>query len=234
MSSAKPISVAVFEDDRQTCHALRDLLDTTPGFRCVLAALSLQNAVERVERCGPDVVMLDIQFPESSGLAILAELRKARPQQKVLMHTASESGDEVLLSYLLGASGYLLKGDGRPRILGALEIVAEGGAIFSPSISWMFRQMTTGGHPAGWVLQLTSAELEVLQWLSEGLTAKEVAELRKTAEGTINKQCEAIRRKAETSNMRGALARLGPWARVLRALGAIRGPRRRKPTSRTG
>jgi DNA-binding NarL/FixJ family response regulator len=228
MTSPKTLSVAVFEDDRATCHGLRDLLNETPGFRCVLAALSLQNALARVDRCAPDVVILDIQFPGGSGLAALTELRKARPDQKVLMHTAMDSGDEVLLAFLLGASGYLLKGDGRPRLLGAIEIVAEGGAIFSPSIAWMFRQMTAGAHSAGWVLELTTAELEVLQLLSEGRIAKEVAALRSTTEGTINKQCEAIRRKAETTNMRSAIAQLGPWARVLRAFGTLRGPRTQK------
>lgn len=225
MISPKIITVAVFEDDAATCHRLRDLLNATPGFQCVLASLSLEKAVEAVERCAPEVVILDIQFPEGSGLAALADLRQARPDQKVLMHTAVDSGEEVLLAYLLGASGYLLKGDGQPRILSAIEIVAEGGAIFSPSISWMFRQMTVGDHPAGWVLDLTSAESEVLRLLSEARSAREVAELRETTEGTINKQCEAIRRKAEASNMRVTLNRLGLWARVLRAFRSLRGPR---------
>jgi DNA-binding NarL/FixJ family response regulator len=214
----RAITVAVFDDNRDICHGLRDLLNDTPGFRCVLAALSLRDAIDRVARCRPDVVILDIQFPRGSGLATLAELRRALPDQKVLMHSVVDASDEVLLAFLLGASGYLLKGDTRLRIASALEIVTAGGAIFSPGISQILLHVAAARHSKGWILDLTPAELEVLHWIAKGHTAPEIAQIRNTSVQTVHKQCEAIREKAEVKNMKRALAQLGLWSQVLRLL----------------
>lgn len=213
---ARGITVAIFDDHRPTCEALRDQLQATPGFTCVLAALSLRNAVARIECAHPDVVILDIHFPKSSGLVALADIKKARPHQRILMQTAIDAADEILMAYFLGASGYVLKGDGPNRILAAIQIVADGGAVFSPRISWELRQMTLGNSRPAWVLELTEAELKVLDLLSRGHTAKEIADERGATVSTVNKQCEAIRRKAETGHMRHALAQVAPWSRILR------------------
>ncbi len=221
MTSPLPLSVAIFEDDQKICTELRDLLDGTPGFRCVLAALSVRNVVQRVEKVDPSVVILDIRFPTGSGLSALAELKKARPEQRVLMHTVVDSGDDILLAYLLGASGLLLKGDGRSRILAAIEVVADGGAIFSPRIAWVFRQMSLGTNQTEWVLELTSAELDVLNLLSQGMTAREIAVVRGTTVGTINNQCEAIRKKAGMKKMGRVISQVAPWSRILRTFSTL-------------
>ncbi len=214
---AKPpeITVAIFDDHRQTCEDLRDLLNATPGFRCVLAGLSLRNVVRRIEQANPDVVILDIHFPGESGLSALADLRKARPRQRVLMQTAIDSGDEILLAYRLGASGYILKGDGPNRILSAIELVAEGSSIFSPRIARELQRLTMGVEGTDWVLKLTPAEVEVLEQLAKGSNAVKIAEMRGASVSTVNKQCEAIRRKAEIHNMREAIVGVAPWVRIL-------------------
>lgn len=176
-----------------------------------------------VAAADPEVLILDVQFPEGSGLSALAEVRKRRPHQRVVMHTIVDSGDEIVLAYLLGASGYILKGDGRTGILDAVRIVADGGAIFSPRIAWTFRQMTLGAGPVDWILDLTPAEMEVLDLLTQGLTAKEIGARRDTSVGTINKQCEAIRLKAASRSIRHVVTRIGPWSRILRLLGGLWG-----------
>ena len=223
------VAVAVFDDHRKTCEDLRNRLNGTPGFRCVLAALSLRNAVERVEKARPDVVILDIRFPRSSGLEALADIKSARPHQRILMQTAIDSGDEILMAYRLGASGYVLKGDGRDRVLEAVQIVADGCSIFSPSIAREMQRLTLGSEDSGWVLRLTPAEVEVLDLLSQGLTAPEIARRRGASVSTVHKQCEAIRGKAEFGNMRQVIAQVAPWARILRKFWNLRNRRPPRP-----
>ncbi len=224
MSAFHPISVAVFEDQPEVLENLRAVFDGDPGFRCVLAELHLRDAVDRVEDVNPDVVVLDIQFKSGNGLAALAEIRKARPEQAVLMNTVVDSGDEVLLAYLLGAAGYFLKGDGRGAIEEAVRVVADGGAIFSPRIAWAMRQMTLAPGEGGWILKLTPAELDVLDLLSQGHSVKEIAGLRNRAVGTIQKQCEGIRRKAAMRSIRQAVVQAGPWSRVIHSVMRLNRP----------
>jgi len=230
VNGGSPIAVAVLEDKPQVLEETRRILDSTPGFRCVHAGLSLENVAMHVAAADPEVVILDVQFPEGSGLAALAEIRKVRPHQRVVMHTIVDSGDEIVLAYLLGASGYILKGDGRTGILEAVRIVADGGAIFSPRIAWTFHQISLGAGPVDWILDLTPAEMEVLDLLTQGLTAKEIASRRDTAVGTINKQCEAIRLKAASRSIRHVVTQVGPWSRILRLLGGLWGSGGRRPS----
>lgn len=211
----------MFEDQPEVLAATRQILESSPDFRCVHAALSLDGAEQSVLATDPDVVILDVMFEGGSGLEALAKIRKARPFQPVVMHTVVDSSDEILLAYLLGASGYILKGDGRSGILHAVQAVADGGAIFSPRIAWALRQMTLAPDDVGWMLSLTPTELEVLEALSRGMTAKEVAAQRGTAVGTINKQCEAIRRKAELRTIRHVVSKVGKWASLIRSLRQI-------------
>ncbi len=204
-------------------RGLRDLFNGDPGFRCVLAESSVRNAVELVVGADPDVVILDIQFEGGSGLTALAAIRKARPDQPVLMHTVVDSSEEILRAYLLGASGYFLKGDGRGTIDAAVRLVADGGAILSPRIAWSLRQMSLGPSQPPWIARLTPAELDVLDMLSQGLSSKEIAVSRDTAVKTIDKQCEAIRRKAATHSIRQVVAQSGPWSHVIRAVAKLWG-----------
>lgn len=231
MSSQSSIAVAVLEDNPTVLEETRRILDATPGFRCVHAGLSLDQVARHVSAADPEVLILDVQFPEGSGLAALAEIRRFRPNQRVVMHTIVDSGDEIVLAYLLGASGYILKGDGRTGILDAVRIVADGGAIFSPRIAWTFRQMTLGAGPVDWILNLTPAEMEVLDLLTQGLTAKEIGARRDTSVGTINKQCEAIRLKAASRSIRHVVTRIGPWSRILRLLGGLLGSDGGRPSA---
>lgn len=216
------IAVATIGDHRRSSESLRDQLRATPGFRCVLTALSLRNVVERVERANPDVVILDLHFPDGSGMAALADIKRRRPQQRVLILSAIDTRDEILMAYCLGASGYVLKGDGAGRILAAIELVADGSSIFSPRIARELRQLTLGTEDIGWVLKLTEAELNVLELLVQGMTAAEVAERRGSSVSTVQKQCEAIRRKAQIDNMRHAIAEVAPWVRILQKFWNLR------------
>lgn len=229
--SEPTITVAILEDNPKVLEETRQIFDTTPGFRCVHAGLSLEHAAKHVADTDPDVAILDVQFPEGNGLAALAEIRKARPHQRIVMHTIVDSGDEIVLAYLLGASGYILKGDGRTGILDAVRIVADGGAIFSPRIAWTFRQISLGAGPVDWILDLTAAEMEVLDLLTQGLTAKEIGARRDTSVGTINKQCEAIRLKAASRSIRHVVTQVGPWSRILRLLGGLWGPGGSRPSA---
>lgn len=216
MEDGGELSVAVFEDNAEVLESIRQVFESSAGFRCAHAALSLDGIEQHVRDINPDVVILDIMFERGSGLEALAGLRRNRPFQAVVMHTVVDSSDEILLAYLLGASGYILKGDGRAGILHAVQAVAEGGAIFSPRIAWSLRQMTLAPDDVGWMLTLTPTELDVLDALSQGMTAKEVAAERGTAVGTINKQCEAIRRKAELRSIRHVVTKVGKWASLVR------------------
>lgn len=127
------------------------------------------GAVDFVKRTDPDVVLLDIRMPDRDGLAVLKDIRAARPAQKVIMLTTSDADNDIYTALKLGAKGYLLKDRDATEITKALNTVMQGGKFVPPAVMEQFRrrQMTP---------DLTPRELEVMTHLKDGRTNEAIAD----------------------------------------------------------
>jgi DNA-binding NarL/FixJ family response regulator len=172
-----PTHVAIVEDNRDFRVTLANYLEEAPGYRCVLACGSSEEALQKVPRLLPDVILMDIHLPDMSGLECTRRLKEICPQVQILILTVYEDNERIFGALKAGAGGYLLKRADPADILAAIQDVKQGGAPMSSQIArrvvQSFRENPSG--PAG-VENLSKREEEILQQLSKGYSTKEIAD----------------------------------------------------------
>jgi DNA-binding NarL/FixJ family response regulator len=129
------LSVAVVDDDRGTRDGLAALIGGTPGFRCVAAYASVEEALRRLADGVPDVLLLDIHLPGLSGSEGVRLLRDRYPRTQVLMLTVFAEEERIFESLCNGACGYLLKKTPPARLLESILEAHGGGSPMSPDIA---------------------------------------------------------------------------------------------------
>src|SRR4030067_327997 len=124
----------VLVDDHEVVRlGLKSLLERHPQFDVVGEAGSAREAMEQVASLKPDVVVMDIRLPGTSGIEACEQIVAQYPNTKVIMLT-SYAEDEMLFSAIrAGASGYILKQIGSDDLVKALEAVGAGEALLDPA-----------------------------------------------------------------------------------------------------
>jgi DNA-binding NarL/FixJ family response regulator len=156
----------------------RDL--TEAGYEVVATAADGAQALRVFGAARPDVVVLDLQLPDMSGVEVTSALRAVDSAVRVLVLSASGEQQDVLDAVKAGAAGYLLKSAAREEFLDAVRRTAEGDAVFTPGLAALvlgeFRRMAAA-PPAGAadVPTLTERETEVLRMVATGLSYKQIA-----------------------------------------------------------
>lgn len=175
----QPIRVAIIEDDRALRDGLGMLINGTPGYACVGAFRSVEDALRSIGDNAPDVMLLDIQLPGMSGSEGVKVLQEKYPQLEIVMLTVLAEQEKVFESICNGACGYLLKETPPTRLLEAIREAHEGGSPMSPEIARkvvkLFQQT---GPPEKFDDQLTPQELRLLKLLAQGYSyARAASEL---------------------------------------------------------
>ena len=123
-----PITICIVEDDVELSESVARYLDGAPGFRCLGAFTSGEEALEQIPQMKPAVVLMDINLPGMSGIECVRQLRAAMPALQVIMLTVYEDTDQVFQSLAAGAVGYLVKSTKPSHILDAIRDVHQGGS----------------------------------------------------------------------------------------------------------
>src|SRR5262249_31712422 len=140
-SSMNPsIKVAIVEDNDAIRESLAVILNGSPGFSCLYACRSAEEAVRRIPLDPPDVVLMDINLPRMSGIDCVRQLKASLPKTQIIMLTIEEDSQRVFQSLEGGATGYLVKNLPPAKILEAIEEVHRGGSPMSSQIARMLVQ----------------------------------------------------------------------------------------------
>ncbi|MDG2071360.1 MAG: response regulator transcription factor [Pseudomonadales bacterium] len=169
------IQIVVVEDDVELQQSLCKRLNSVDDFECSHCFSGRRNAVSQIPELHPDVVLMDINLPDMSGVDCVATLMNQQPHLKILMFTAFENGKDVFAAFKADASGYIVKRHSFAELLEGIRDVLNGGAPMTPSIArkvvQSFRPTVTQVHQQ----ELTKREEEVLALVAKGLQNKEVA-----------------------------------------------------------
>jgi DNA-binding NarL/FixJ family response regulator len=122
------IKLAIVEDSRTQRQGLERIINLWPGYRCVCACETAEEALIVLPRHEPDLVLMDIQLPGKSGIECVARLKELMPSIHVIMLTVFEDPERILSAIRAGASGYLLKRSTPDQIFNAIREVQAGGA----------------------------------------------------------------------------------------------------------
>ena len=155
----------------------RDL--TEAGLDVVATAGTGPQALRVAAAVRPDVLVLDLQLPELSGVEVTAQVAARLPDTRVLVLSASGEEGDVLAAVKSGATGYLVKSASAAELVDAVRRTAAGHPVFTPGLAALvlgeFRRIATG--PAGdGAPRLTDRETEILRLVAKGLTYKEIAD----------------------------------------------------------
>ena len=139
-----------------------------------------RQAVRIAAAARPDVVVLDLQLPDMSGVDVIRGLLEAVPGVRVLMLSASGEQQSVLDAVKAGASGYLVKSAGLAEFLDAVGRTAVGDTVFTPGLAGLvlgeFRRLAVEPAVADGAPKLTERETEVLRLVAKGLSYRQIAE----------------------------------------------------------
>ena len=162
------------------------------------------EALAKARELLPDIVLLDLDLPQMSGLAVAEALRKELPRIKVLilsMYRRAEHLPRILQS---GARGYVLKDASPEELVKAIETVTAGQCYFSPEIARLALNQVVQGKGAGSdAAELTHREREVLILVAEGLSNKEIANKLNVGVRTVETHRERIMRKLAIHSVAG-------------------------------
>ncbi len=197
-------------DDHEVVRlGLKALLERHPQFEVVGEAGTAREALEQVSRIRPDVVLMDIRLPGTSGIEACEEITKNYPNTKVVMLT-SYAEDEMLFSAIrAGASGYVLKQIGAEDLVRAIESVGRGEATLDPAVTQrVFHEVRRAvkEEEAAAFSNLSQQERHVLLLVSEGKTNREIAKTLFLGEGTVRNYVSSILSKLGVSNRAEAAA----------------------------
>jgi len=145
-----------------------------------VAAATLFLALRITGAARPDVVVLDLQLPDMSGVEVTRGLRAAHPAVRVLVLSASGEQQDVLDAVKAGAVGYLLKSAARPEFLDAVRRTADGDAVFTPGLAALvlgeFRRLAAApARDSADAPRLTERETEILRMIATGRSYKQIA-----------------------------------------------------------
>lgn len=156
----------------------RDL--TEAGYEVVAAVGDGAQAVRVGTSLRPDVVVLDLQLPDLSGVEVITALVATGSPIHILVLSASGEHQDVLDAVKAGATGYLLKSAGREEFLGAVARTAEGDAVFTPGLAGLvlgeYRRLAATPLSDSGAPRLTDRETEILRLVAKGLSYKQIAE----------------------------------------------------------
>jgi DNA-binding NarL/FixJ family response regulator len=181
--------VAIVEDNKVIRESLAAYVHRDPELRCVCACGSAEEALEKLPRERPDVVLMDIQLPNLSGIECTARLKQLLPEVRIIMVTVYGNPDLIFKALRAGACGYLLKRCTPEELIAAVREVQEGGAPMSREIARkvisFFPDLPKPPDTASEVENLSPREREILDLLTQGFPDKEIAERLGVKHGTV-------------------------------------------------
>lgn len=188
--------VVVVDDQALVRQGIRTLLELA-GVEVVGEAADGAEALDVIERCDPEVVLLDLRMPGRDGIWTLQQLRDRGAEVPVLVLTTFDDDALVLEALHAGARGYLLKDVTLERLTRAVEVLADGGTLIAPTITERLLRTIRStppplGSPEAPLESLTERELEVLRLMAEGYGNREIAETLFLAEGTVKNRVSGI------------------------------------------
>jgi DNA-binding NarL/FixJ family response regulator len=203
-------TVLLVDDHPLFLDGVRAALSGSPGIEVVGEAHDRRAALERAAALRPDVVLMDLNLPDGSGIDATREILASLPDTRVLVITMSADDDAVVAAMRAGARGYVVKGAGRADLLHAVHTVAAGGAVFSPAVAERLGAFFSGlaAQPGREMFpQLSDREREVLDLVARGHDNRRIARELFLSEKTVRNHVSTLLGKLEVADRAEAIAR---------------------------
>ncbi|WP_394355985.1 response regulator [Adlercreutzia shanghongiae] len=191
----------IVDDDPLIVQSLRTILEARGAVQVVGTSTEGSTAADLYATSRPDIALLDIRMPHTSGLEAAERILGGDPDARVVFLTTFADDDYIVRALALGARGYLIKQD-VATLEGALHAVMDGQIVMGAEVSGRVgalagRSLEGGSALAG---SLTEREREVAELIAEGLDNREIAAALYLSEGTVRNHISAILQKCGLRN----------------------------------
>jgi DNA-binding NarL/FixJ family response regulator len=178
--------IAIVEDNKVIRESLLEFVQADSECQCVYACATAEEALEEIPKHQPEIVLMDIQLPEISGIECTARLKQLMPSVQIIIVTVYEDTERIFKALRAGACGYLLKRCTPDELVSAIREVRQGGAPMSREIARKvivsFQEpVTTAAEVDG----LSPREREILELLAAGFPNKQIAARVGLTDGTV-------------------------------------------------
>lgn len=199
---SEEIRILIADDHAIVREGLRALIATEPGLKLVAEAADGLEAVSKAHALKPDVILLDMMMPRLDGISAISEIKKDMPEARILVLTSFVEDEKVFSAIKAGALGYLLKESSPQDLLNAIRSTHRGEAFLHPAIaSRLIRELKQpSGDKPKTESPLTGREVEILQFVAQGLTNDEIAEKLVVSERTVRTHVSNILAKLQLAN----------------------------------
>lgn len=197
------IKVLIADDHRVVREGLAAILKTKENIVVVGEAQDGQEAIEKARSLLPDVVLMDVSMPRTTGVEATRQLKREFPHMGIIALTMYDEQQYIFDLVRAGATGYLLKDTDSAQIVAAIRAVYRGESLIHPSVASKilaeFSLMSQKkGKKAGWVEHdLSEREITVLKLVAEGKTNKEIANALDLSEKTVKNHVRNIFHKLQ-------------------------------------
>ena len=213
MSSSPPIRVVLVEDEVDFQQMLRHMLDDVPDMVLLAVASTRAQGLQTIETLEMDVLLVDLGLPDGSGIDVIRAAHLKRPDCGIMVCTVFGDELHVVQSLEAGAAGYLLKDSSAHSMVGEIRSLHRGGSPISPLIARQillrFRRQppAVASHPSQETTcpLLSAREQEVLELITKGFTADEIAELIAVSRHTVLTFVRRIYKKLQVSSKAEAI-----------------------------
>ena len=211
LEATKSCRVAVVEDHEIAREGIRRIIANEEGLELVAEAEGAEEAIALVLRHRPDVLILDIQLRQGTGIDVCRALGALDVDTRVLVLTGHDDLGYFRALFKLGASGFLLKSAAAREVRRAIHDVAEGRTIFPPGLVEQLRGLVADSvtppidspkHP-----EITAREMEVLEHMSRGLRNAQLAEVMGISHRTVETHVHHVLLKLGVNSRTQAVAR---------------------------
>jgi DNA-binding NarL/FixJ family response regulator len=205
-SRAEPIRTMIVDDHALFRRGLEMVLDEEGDIELVGQASDGTEAVEKAAESLPDVVLMDIRMPRSSGIEACRAMKEAAPSAKIVMLTISDEEEDLFEAIRAGASGYLLKDIPLDEVADTVRAVYGGQSLINPSMAGKLltefatlakREADTDPTQEVPAPRLTEREMQVLKLVARGMNNRDIAKELFISENTVKNHVRNILEKLQ-------------------------------------
>lgn len=193
---SEKIKVMLVDDEQLVRSGLKIMLETYPDIEVIHQAGNGREAFECCKIEVPDVVLMDIRMPVSTGIEGTKLIKEAYPEVKIVMVTTFQDTEYIVEAMQYGASGYLLKDSSYEAIYDGIKVALSGKVVMDATVSEKLvmqpKAPTTIEKTDISSFGLTEREIELIRLVSQGLNNKEISEALFLSEGTVKNNISTI------------------------------------------
>lgn len=204
------ISLCLVDDHTPFRQNLKKYLNNVPNFKVVSEAANGLELLKELTQSPPDIILLDLWMPEMDGIQAAGRIMSTQPEMKIIVLTSLSDPSHIIAMYKLGVKSFVWK-DKEEDIVRAIKVVYEGGFYFPDDIGHLIQKYLQNENEEACPFVATDKELELLRYICNGLSSREIGLLLDRSHRTVEEYREKLYEKFEVTSKEELIAKAVRW-----------------------